>query len=319
VRETLHKLVHYATLAPNSHNTQPWKFSIENTSICLFPNYSRRLPVNDPNDREFFISLGCALENLLIASRSLGYKSEVVYLPKGEEECLRINLTPSARKLEEPLFAAIPIRQSTRNQYNKQTVPVNVLRRLEGLSLPQGISTCILTADNQIRTLVEYVVEGDKQQYGNQAFVDELIYWIRFNKGEAFKTLDGMYAPCAGNPSVPRWLGKHFVTTKTGKQQSDKDAKQICSSARVLVVLSETDDKTAWLDTGRACERLMLTMTSLNLKSAFVNQPIQVSTLRTQLISSLNLGNLRPQVMLRFGYGKEMPRSMRRPVEQVLI
>lgn len=75
----MHELVRYATLAANGHNTQPWKFVIKDKLIEIHPDYTRRLPVVDPQDRELWISLGCALENLLLAGRAAGYAAEVHY------------------------------------------------------------------------------------------------------------------------------------------------------------------------------------------------------------------------------------------------
>jgi hypothetical protein len=60
------EMVRSATLAANGHNTQPWKFAIRQDVIEIYPDYSRRLPVVDPDNRELWISLGCALENLLL-------------------------------------------------------------------------------------------------------------------------------------------------------------------------------------------------------------------------------------------------------------
>jgi nitroreductase len=70
-------IVQYATLAANGHNTQPWKFAIKDNTIEIHPDYSRELTVVDPNHRELWISLGCALENLIIAARASGYDAEV--------------------------------------------------------------------------------------------------------------------------------------------------------------------------------------------------------------------------------------------------
>ncbi|MCC7575516.1 MAG: nitroreductase family protein, partial [Methanomethylovorans sp.] len=39
------QLIHYATMAPSGHNTQPWKFRIQQQMICICPDLSRRLPV----------------------------------------------------------------------------------------------------------------------------------------------------------------------------------------------------------------------------------------------------------------------------------
>ncbi len=32
-------IIHYATLAPSGHNTQPWKFIIKDNVILLLPDY----------------------------------------------------------------------------------------------------------------------------------------------------------------------------------------------------------------------------------------------------------------------------------------
>jgi nitroreductase len=80
------EIINFATLAPSGHNTQPWKFSIKNKSILIYPDYSRRLPVVDPDDHALFISLGCALENLIIAANHMGYGSKVEYFPPDEEK-----------------------------------------------------------------------------------------------------------------------------------------------------------------------------------------------------------------------------------------
>jgi hypothetical protein len=60
-------------------------------------------------------------------------------------------------------------------------------------------------------------------------------------------------------------------------------------------------------------------MTSLNIKSALLNQPIEVSNLRRQFQSAMGLRSSLPQLLVRFGYAEAMPRSLRRPLEQVLI
>lgn len=48
-------------------------------------------------------------------------------------------------------------------------------------------------------------------------------------------------------------------------------------------------------------------------------QPVEVVGLRRQFASWLGLGDRRPDLVVRFGCGPEMPRSPRRPIEQVLI
>jgi hypothetical protein len=61
----LKELIRYATLAPSSHNTQCWKFRLEDHAISIMPDLSRRCPVVDPDGHHLYVSLGCAAENLI--------------------------------------------------------------------------------------------------------------------------------------------------------------------------------------------------------------------------------------------------------------
>ncbi len=312
----LKDLVRHATLAANGHNTQPWKFAVRQDVIEIRPDYSRRLPVVDPHDRELWISLGCALENLLAAARATGYNAQVTY--PDAADVIRVQLAADAPQAD-PLFDAIPRRQTTRSAYDGRAVPAADLDTAQALPLEPGVSLRFLTAPTEIETALAYVNEGNLRQYADRAFVEELITWLRFNKREAMATLDGLYARCSGNPEAPRWLGRMFVGGTRPQQQADADAKKLRSSSGAVVVASASDDRAAWVRTGQVYERLALTMTALDIKSALLNQPIEVAALRSQFQSALGLGDSLPQLLVRFGYADPLPQSLRRPVEQVLI
>jgi len=92
--------------------------------------------------------------------------------------------------------------------------------------------------------------------------------------------LDGLYTRCSRNPEAPRWLGRIFVAGTTPEPQADADVKKFRTSPGAVAIASEADDKTAWVHTGQVYQRLALKMTSLNIKSAFLNQPIEAANVR---------------------------------------
>jgi hypothetical protein len=313
----MRELVRMATLAASGHNAQPWKFAIAENTIEIHPDYRRRLPVVDPIDRELWMSLGCALENLLIAARAAGYAPEVTY-PDPTRDSIRVRLPADTAQIS-PLLAAIPLRQNTRSEYDGQLIKSSALKQVEAVPLEPGVVLRFVLNPTELKTVVEYVDRGNLSQYADKAFVAELIHWLRFNQKEALASLDGLYSACSGNPQVPRWLGKMVVAGTKPQQQANADAKKLRSSPGAVVIASESDGKTAWVRTGQVYERLALQMTALDLKSAFLNQPIEVATIRGQFQSAIGLGNALPQLLIRFGYGKSMPQSLRRSVEQVTI
>lgn len=314
--ETMRRLIHYATLAANGHNTQPWKFAIRDNAIKIHPDTTRELPVVDPHHRELWMSLGCALENLLVAARAEGYAAEITY--PAQTDFIQVQLTADTPQAN-PLFDAIPLRQNTRSAYDGRLVKNEDLVQLQALQLEPGVMLQFATNPTAMETFLEYVNLGNLAQYADTTFVDELIEWLRFNKKEALTSQDGLFSICSGNPQVPRWLGQMFVAGTKPQQQADADAAKFRTSPVAVVIASESDDKVSWVRTGQVYERLALKMTSLNIKSALLNQPIEVPTLRGQFQSTIGLGNSLPQLLMRFGYADAMPKSLRRPVEQVLI
>lgn len=314
---TWQEILRYATLAPNGHNTQPWKFVLGGKSVEIHPDATRHLAVVDANDREQFISLGCALENLLLAARAAGFAGEVSY-PGDGQDFVRVNFE-SAAPSTNALFDAIPHRQSVRSEYSGQALAQEALTQIYATTLEPGVELHFIADEVGLEKTLELVNEGNKSQYGDQAFLDELISWLRFNEKEAMSTQDGLFSRCSGNPTVPRWLGSMFVGGTKPQTQADADAKKVRSSAGMVAVASLGDDKAAWVKSGQVFERLSLTMTSVGVSSALLNQPIEVAELRSQFQNALAFGNAAPQLLLRFGMADEMPWSLRRPVEAVIL
>lgn len=161
---------------------------------------------------------------------------------------------------------------------------------------------------------------GNTAQFGDPRWAEEMRKWIRFNAPDAGRTGDGLYGAVLGIPQVPRWLGKLLMhVAVSAKRQNRKDTTHIRSSAAIAVFFSEADDKQHWIEAGRSYERLALQAAALELRTAFINQPVEVPALRSQFASFLGIGNRRPDLVVRIGRGPEMPRSLRRPVEQVLV
>ena len=71
----------YATLAPSSHNSQPWRFMVDGDTISLLADRTRSLPVVDPYDRELLISCGAALLNLRAALAHFGHGFAINLFP----------------------------------------------------------------------------------------------------------------------------------------------------------------------------------------------------------------------------------------------
>lgn len=310
-------LVRYATLAASSHNTQPWKFKLEPGRIAILPDLSRRCTAVDPDDHHLYASLGCAAENLLLAAQAAGLKGH--YSHDASSSSAQVDFE-EAIPFRSALFEAIPSRQCCRAEYDGTSLSYEQLRLLEEAGRGNGVSVMLLTDSRQKDQVAEYVAEGNTAQFSDPRWAEELRKWIRFNARDAVHTGDGLYGPVMGSPDVPLWLGKLFMRLAfSAQRQNRKDIAHIRSSAAIAVFYSDADDKPHWIEAGRCYERLALQAAALELRTAFINQPVEVPALRPQFAAFLGIGNRRPDLVVRIGRGPLMPRSLRRPVEQVLV
>jgi len=311
-------LVRHATLAASSHNTQPWRFVLHDDAIVILPDLSRRCRVVDPDDRHLFRSLGCAAENLVHAAAAQGYAADVRFQPDPDRVVVGLRHDPSSGPTE--LSRAITRRQCTKTTYDGTLLRPAELERLQAAGAANGIRVIMLVSDEQKEAVIDYVTRGDIAQLGDRAFRDELASWIRFNPRAAMRTGDGLAGRTGGQPALPQRLGRwllRLVLTPTG--QAKADAQNLRSSAGVAVFVSRGDDKAAWVEAGRAYERFALTATALDIRTAFINQPIEVDPLRQQFESWLNLNGEHAELAVRFGHGPVAPFSLRRPIDEVIV
>jgi len=73
------------------------------------------------------------------------------------------------------------------------------------------------------------------------------------------------------------------------------------------------------VEAGQVFERFALQATALGIRTAHLNQPVEVRTVRPQFAAAMHVAEGRPDLIIRFGRGPEMPRSLRRPMEAVLV
>ena len=298
----LKDIIKYATLAPSSHNTQCWKFKIslgksgnkndDYGSITVLPDFSRRCPVVDPDDHHLYVSLGCAVENMVIAARAYyGLDATVdASNPGGEDGGIHVTFTPSRTatiddKKIQSLFEAIPNRQSTRCEYDGKSLKQHELELLQNtadfnMNSNDGgkngkVRVILLTESSSLDVIREFVVEANTAQVENEHFVDELMSWLRFNGKDAMKYGDGLSSAVAGSPSLPGWMGRCiFPLIFRTNPENQKFIKQIDSSSGIAIFVSLKDDPVHWVETGRCYERFTLRATALDILNSMPNKPV---------------------------------------------
>lgn len=322
---TVVELVRAATQAPSSHNAQPWRFHFAGDEIELRADLSRRLPAIDPDDHELFIGLGCALENLVLAAASLGLAADVRYLDEASVErdgtlpAARVTLTPAPVRMSHALVGAIPWRQTTRSAYQRRAIPAASLQRLEAAA--QGDSLVRLITDAYaFESVIELVEDATRRQYRDPAAYRELVRWMRFSRRDALSTRDGLSADALGLPYLPRPVGELAMRLfASPEREASRVARRVRTASALAVFATERGGPSGWMMLGRDFQRFALQATASGIRYAHVSAPCEVPSDRRDLESFLQLGGAQPLLMLRLGYAPLMPRSLRRPVEDVIV
>lgn len=313
---TFEGLVHYATLAANSHNAQAWRFRQTANGVVILPDMSRALPVADADHHHLYASLGCAAENLMLAAGTAGRSSALDFVPEADG---RVEIALARGGAPDPLFEAILSRQCTRSDFDGRAVPAADLAALEAAARVESAEVMLITDPARIAQVLELILTANAAQVSDPVFAAELKSWLRFNARAAIETGDGLFSATSGNPTLPSFLGRFmFDRFYTVGAENDRYARQVRSSSGLAVIHSDRDNPAHWVQAGRACQRFALQSTAMGIRHAHLNQPVEVASTRPQLQALLGLGERRPDMVLRFGYGPPMPRSLRRPVAAVI-
>lgn len=319
LKDDFFQLVEYAVKAPSGHNTQPWKFRLDENRIEILPDLSKSLPIVDTNNRELYISLGCAAENLIIAASTFGYKSEIFISVEG---IISIKLNKSNNIQPDTLFDQINIRQANRKVYlNKIIADEDVKKCIPSISAEDEIYFYQWNKKSpEFETIKHCILKGNNLQMENKEFIEELKAWMRFNKKQADKHRDGLSYAVFGAPNLPACISKPIISYfLNGKSQNEGDSKKIYSSSHFILITSKNDTVKDWIITGRYLQRFLLKTTKADIAHAYMNQPCEVPELRAELKKLLTYNNQTPQILLRIGRATKTVYSERKAVKDVII
>lgn len=319
MNDEIKKLIEFAIKAPSGHNTQPWKFNCTDQAVHIYPDFERSLPIVDNDNHALWISLGCALENLVIAAGEYNLNNRVKIISEnGNEKYIEVSLSNSDVNLKEELFYYIEKRQSTRNLYDKKTISEQDLSILRNSFDFSGVNIRIFTP-NEFELIEKFIIDGSNKQFQNKSFINELVSWFRFSEKEARKRRDGLWVASMGLPNMGRFIGnivmKHFVSAKS---EALRWKKIIDSSSGFALFIADKNNVEHWVNIGRAFQRFALTATKININHAHVNMPCEEIEIRKEMADFLGVSDKHPLLLIRFGYSKKMPYSFRRPINEVI-
>ena len=291
---TVRTVLTLASRAPSVHNTQPWRWRVDEASLHLYADPDRQLPNIDPDSRDLMLSCGTALHHCVVAFAAVGWQSKVTRLPNPADpnHLAAIELSPyPADAVDIALAAAIPRRRTDRRHYSSWPVPVGDIALMAARAARNGVTMCQVEDLDKLHKIVAESV----REHLNRDYLAELTAW------------SGRYASVAGVPahSTPesdptaKIPGRFFAgpTLPMAPDSSSAD-----DNAVVLALGTRADDRLAQLRAGEATSVVLLTATSMGLACCPVTEPLEIAATRKSVRSDIFGGGNYPQMLLRVGW-----------------
>ncbi|HEY7636309.1 MAG TPA: hypothetical protein VH763_12220 [Gemmatimonadales bacterium] len=306
-------LLRYAILAPSTKNSQPWAFAVQDNRIHLLADVRRSQPIGDPNRRELYISLGCALENLLVAAEHFGFGHAVSYFPEPTQQELAASVSfapggvPSDARAGATLNAILQ-RHNDNSAFRPVAVPEELRLRLMGCCVEADLQVH-LTDDRHFRRWIDALtLEADRVEFADPAFRSELGYWIG----------QGVFGQ---SPLVARLGGLAVSRVDLGEPVARQDHEMIESAALLGLICAAGDGHLAHVRTGQLFERLWLTATGIGVSIHPMSQTMRRRELRAAVGELLPSAGWTPQHLFRVGFSsrQDAHHTPRRPLEDVLL
>jgi hypothetical protein len=335
--DVVREVVGLAGLAPSIHNTQPWRWRCDGSTLELFADPDRMLTVADPNGRQLLISCGAALLYARLALRSQGLRPSVTahppadgVAPNGTSPLATIHVTgatadtgaadssaAAAGDDERELVASMRDRHTDRRPFQPRPLPADAVAALRRAAEVEGTwLKPFEEVDDRVETAV-LLAHAEWIESHDPAYLAELRRWSRTGP-DATDGIPRTSVVGTGAARQSEFILRDFdVTGVPGLRLESVEVER----PTVVALGTDTDGPRDWLQAGQALGRVLLTITGLGAAASPLGQVLDVDTTRTLLRDTISgLGHV--QMLLRVGYplpdASPLPPAPRRRVEEIL-
>ncbi len=327
--ESARALIGASILAPSFWNAQPWRFEVDPAELRLTLDPARALPGCDPDQRFTQMSLGAALENLLVAARAWGQQPTVQYLPWGPAAragsplvVARVSWMPGEAHRDRAMFQAIPWRRTNPRHYDGRAIAGPDRAQMQA-QVPEDLGLRWLDDRNVIRRVAKLVREATWQRARDRVAQRDRLRWLRYSTGDARRTADGVTPDQLGLAGPLGWLaaralapGHHAFAWGAGSVAHEAEDAVRSAGALALITAPAKHDAT-FLVAGQAYQRLALKATSLHLAQQPLSAPVESEEHRTGLAQLFGATGEEPLLLVRLGHAHAPAPTPRRAVAVV--
>jgi nitroreductase len=315
-KATIGAALELAVRAPSVHNSQPWRWRVDDQSVHLHADPARQLAQVDPARRGMLLSCGVALQHFTVALSALGWATTVTRFPNPADpnHLASIEICGSSASAGDiALVAAIPNRRTDRRWFSSWPVPSGDVAALAAQAARAGVMLRRVEDTGELASLVTQAV---REHISDPAYLAELAMW-----SGRYGTVAGVPARNTTSPEKSGAFASRVFANPVLEQPSGVQARD---DAGVVVILATADDdQLALLQAGEATGAVLLSATAMGLASCPLTEPLEIPSTRAEVRAKLLGGEGFPQMLLRIGWAavnaEPLPTTARRPLSDVVV
>lgn len=308
IEEKIKFLLRYAVLAPSTHNIQPWLYRVRNNTCELLFNPELKLKYADQKGRDLYISLGCTLENLILAARYYGLKENIAYEANDNDDnrvatILFEEMNEGPDERYQNLLETMLARVNTRGPFIDKKVSPELISKLEDLSDTDysslGIQINFIEDKEKIKKMAELTAKGMKLAHGNKAFRREMSHWIVNNYT---RRKEGMIGYSMNMPGpISFFISSVIKYFNMGSIMGKLNLMSVSSAPLLCLVTAPKNEAETWIKIGRLAERTILELNDKGLSTSIYLASIEMGDLYQEVRKIVNSAD-DPQFAFVAGY-----------------
>lgn len=308
--EQLLPLIEAAKTAPSGGNNQPWRWHYQDGILHLFMEESDTLAYLDPNFISSYISLGSAIENLLLAAHAQHLAVNWQLTPHlAPKHIAFFSFSEGHTPTDQDFLLAqqIPLRHTNRKSPPRQEINQTDLSYLKNIvEQTEGAKLTFVTDTEKISALSKIAIQTDLlRMFIPEAHEDFITREMRWSPEEAAQAEDGIgihTLDLGNNDQIgirllkDRRMIDFLQEINGGGGFSRLLTQQFLTSSAIGLITMPNYEVSSLINCGIASEKMWLAATSLDFKIHPVNVPL-IFFYKNSIEKNLSLSNSEKQTL----------------------
>lgn len=315
--EVVRNAVQLACRAPSVHNSQPWRWVVEDGAVHLFADRNRTVPAADPSGRQALLSCGSALDHFRVAMTAAGWRTGVARFPNPNDPAhvatMHFSPLDHVTPAQHTRAAAILHRRTDRLPFDAPRNWADFEPVLRSVLADDAVALDVL-ADQDRDRLVQASRLSAALRRDDTTYHAELDWWT-----SQFTLAQGM--PATALPSETERRRVDVAREFPVRDHRDRRPEIAADWSTILILSTPQDTRADVLQCGEVLSTVLLECTMTGMATCTLTHLIESSQSRA-IVRELIGGRGEPQLLIRVGVSPMMePRpapTPRRPLAAVL-